>query len=204
MLKFFKKKSSKLSSIQLAFIIILVFSVVGLLCSFILTQDKFMILENANTKLDCSINSVIDCGPVLRSEQASVFGFTNTIIGLSMFASLITIAVVGLSGVQLKKWFLFCLQLGTGLGFIFAYWLLLQSAFVIGAFCPYCLATTFSVTLIFAATTHINMLGDNLYLRKDIAKKIKKWAEDGWDRYFWLGWITVIVAIVLIHLRGYF
>lgn len=185
------------------YLILLFFSIVGLLCSFILTQEKFEILKNADTTLSCSINSVINCGPVIRSHQASAFGFMNTFIGLSMFASLITIAVIGLSGIKLKRWFMFCLEIGVFLGLIFAYWLLFQSAVIIGTLCPYCVATTFSVTMIFAAVTHLNILQDNLYLPDKLNKKLQGWLELSWDKFFWLIWVALIVGLLIIKFRSH-
>ena len=191
------------TSTQYVYIIVLVFSVIGLLCSFILTQEKFEILKNANATLSCSINAVLDCGPVIRSHQASAFGFMNTLIGLATFSSLITIAVAGLSGVKFKKWFMLGLEIGTGLGLIFAYWLLYQSAVIIGALCPYCVTTTFSVTMIFAAVTHLNILQDNLHLPKKLSRQLKAWLKRDIDKYFWLIWVAIIVGLLIIHFRSH-
>jgi uncharacterized membrane protein len=182
---------------------LLVFSVIGLICAFVLTNEKIEILKNANASLSCSINAVINCGPVIRSHQASAFGFSNTLIGLMSFPALITIAVLGLTGVQFKKWFMVGLEIGTALGFIFAYWLLFQSAVVIDALCPYCIATTFSTTIIFAVVTHLNFSEGNLYLRTGARSTLQKWAKNRYDTYFWVVWIAVIVALLIVRFRSH-
>lgn len=182
---------------------LLVFSIIGLICAFILTNEKMDILKNANTTLSCSINSVINCGPVIRSHQASAFGFMNTFIGLMAFPALITIAVIGLTGVKFKKWFMIGLEIGVGLGFIFAYWLLFQSAIVIDALCPYCITTTFSTTIIFAVVTHLNLSEGNLYLGKRTSITVQKWLKARYDTYFWVVWVAIIVALLIVKFRSH-
>lgn len=54
----------------------------GLLASWVITLDEFKLLEDPGFTPGCSLNPVVSCGSVMRSDQASVFGFPNPMLGL--------------------------------------------------------------------------------------------------------------------------
>ncbi|MBT2391537.1 hypothetical protein J7E87_19385, partial [Streptomyces sp. ISL-1] len=47
----------------------------GLLASWVITIDKFKLLEDPSFTPGCSLNPVVSCGNIMKSEQASAFGF---------------------------------------------------------------------------------------------------------------------------------
>jgi uncharacterized membrane protein len=112
---------------------------VGLWASTVLTVDKIKILEDPSYISNCDINSIFSCGEIVNTSQASIFGFPNTLIGISSFSVLITIGIILLSGVPLPRWVLGGIVIGSGLSTIFVTWLAYQSIFVIGALCAYCI-----------------------------------------------------------------
>ncbi len=136
---------------------LLLFSaILGLYAAFTLTQDKFAILLDPNYVPSCSINPVLSCGAVIVTEQASVFGFPNPIMGLVGFSVVITLAVLLLSRVVLPGWVWLGLNLGALGGFAFVVWLFVQSLYVIDALCPWCMAVWVGTIFIFWITTAEN------------------------------------------------
>ncbi len=136
---------------------VLLFSgIIGLLAAFILTQDKIAILSDPSYIPSCNINPVLSCGSVIITEQASVFGFPNPIIGLISFSVVITLSVLLISRVVLPNWMWLGLNLGALLGMAFAAWLISQSLYVIDALCPWCMVAWTGTILIFWLTTAEN------------------------------------------------
>src|SRR5690606_30066051 len=129
----------------------------ALLASFVLSVEKIHVLQNPGASLSCDFNLIFSCSTVMQTWQASVLGFPNMLIGLIAFSVITTIAVLGLSNVKLPRWFLVAANAAVLFGTIFAYWLLYQSVYVIGAMCPWCLVVTFTSTLILATMTYYNL-----------------------------------------------
>ncbi len=136
---------------------LLLFSgIIGLVAAFTLTQDKIAILEDPNFVPSCSINPVLSCGSVIVTEQASIFGFPNPIIGLITYSVVITLAILLLSRVVLPSWVWLGLNLGALGGLAFVIWLIFQSLYVIGALCPWCMVAWVGTILIFWTSTAEN------------------------------------------------
>ena len=136
---------------------VLLFSgIIGLFAAFTLTQDKIAILSDPSYIPSCNINPVLACGSVIITEQASVFGFPNPIIGLISFSVVITLAVLLIARVVLPNWVWLGLNLGALGGLAFAVWLIFQSLYVIDALCPWCMVAWVGTILIFWLTTAEN------------------------------------------------
>jgi uncharacterized membrane protein len=125
---------------------------VGLFASAQLTIDKINILADKDYVPACSINEVLACGTIITTEQASVFGFPNSLIGIVSFSVLTTLGVVLLAGVRLPRWVYYGVLAGSALGTIFVSWLAYQSVFVIGALCPWCMVVWGMTVPIFGLT----------------------------------------------------
>ena len=136
----------------------------SLIASFVLSVDAIALARDPSASLSCNINSVISCGTVGASWQAHLLGFPNAFLGLIAEPVVITIAVASLGGVRFPRWFMIAAQTVYTIGVAFAYWLLYQSMFNIGALCPWCLLVTVSTTLVFATLTHVNLRDGNLPL----------------------------------------
>ena len=130
-------------------LILIIGGIIGVFASLMITIEKFDLLQHPNQHFICDLNPVISCGSVMESKQASAFGFMNTYIGLLGFPVVITIGVAMLAGARLRRWFWLAMTAGLGLGVIFAYWLLFESIYRIGALCPYCLSVDVALTTIF-------------------------------------------------------
>ncbi|MBK9740784.1 MAG: vitamin K epoxide reductase family protein [Actinobacteria bacterium] len=171
------------------FIEMLVSSVIGLVASLVLSIDAIALAENPNADLSCNINSVLSCGTVGASWQASLLGFPNAFLGLIAEPVVITIAVAALGGVRFPRWFLNAAQVVYFIGLLFAYWLFYQAYFVIGALCPWCLLITITTTTVFASLLRVNILDNNLGLPSGLHASLSGWLRAGAD--------TLVVILIL-------
>lgn len=180
------------------FTTMLVSACISLLASFVLAVDAVVLAADPDVTLSCDISSVLSCGAVAQSWQASLFGFPNAFLGLVAEPVVITIAVASLGGVRFPRWFMFSAQVVYTLGVVFAYWLFTQSMFVIGALCPWCLLVTVSTTLVFTTLTHVNIRDGNLFLPPR-AQTRARWAIDHEvDVVVVWVWLLLLAALVAV------
>jgi uncharacterized membrane protein len=176
----------------------LVSACLSLIASFVLSVDALALAADPGASLSCNINSVISCGTVGSSWQAHLFGFPNAYLGMLAEPVVITIAVASLGGVRFPSWFMFSAQVVYSLGFIFAYWLLYQSMFVIGAMCPWCLLVTASTTLVWVTLTHVNVRDRNLLLPPRVQSRLAGWIEADLDAIAVVIWLLILVLVVVL------
>lgn len=122
-------------------LVLVVGSVVGIICSLVLTYDQIRIWQNPSYQPACSLNPVVSCGSVIDSKQGHIFNIPAPFFGLMMFPALLTVGVAMFAGAKFKRWFWLVLEGGVIGGFIFVMWLLLLSLYRIHALCPFCLVT---------------------------------------------------------------
>lgn len=158
----------------------------GFAASAALTIEKMLLLENPNYKLSCSFNEIFACGSIVTTEQASLFGFANSIIGVASFPVLVTVGVLILAGVSLPNFFRHGLLIGTTLAHIFVIWLVIQSLYVIGALCPWCM-------VVWTVTVPINIYSFAEGRSNLLARNFAALATFGW----------FAVAVTLITARFY-
>ncbi|WP_327069807.1 vitamin K epoxide reductase family protein [Kitasatospora sp. NBC_01250] len=167
----------------------------GLYGSSVLTIDKIRLLENPNYVPSCNINPIISCGSVMRTHQAAVFGFPNSLLGLVGFGVVLTIAAAVLAGARFRPWFWLGLQFASLLGVVLITWLMTQTLYVIGAICPYCMVVWVVTIAIFWYTTLFNLrsgvipVGDRM---KPVVREL--------NRYHWVVpvlWYAVIALLIL-------
>jgi len=128
--------------------VLLVAGVSGFLASFILTIDEFKVLKDSEFTPSCNINASVNCKSVMLSDQAEVFGFSNSLIGIATFAIMIAISVALFMKVSFPKLFWQLLVSGTALAVVFCHWLAFQTIFEIGALCPYCMVSWVATLLV--------------------------------------------------------
>jgi uncharacterized membrane protein len=139
-----------------AFALLLVITgAAGLLAAWVITLDKFKLLENPNFVPGCSLNPVVSCGSVMKSAQASVFGFPNPMLGLATYPVVMGIGLGLLAGARYKRWYWLGLQAGTLFGVGFCTWLQYQSLYSINALCLWCcLAWVATILMFWYVTSH--------------------------------------------------
>ena len=177
----------------------LAFGILGLLAAFVLSVEKIHLLQNPSAVLSCSFNLVLDCSTVMKTWQASLFGFPNSFIGLMGYSVVIAVAVIGLLGANLPKWFWRTALICYGLGALFAYWLFFSSVYVIEVLCPWCLLVTLATTMVFAALKHY-VLRENIWnFSKSFNAKVQLWLDKDFDKLFFASWLVLLVALVFIR-----
>jgi uncharacterized membrane protein len=180
------------------YIEMLVSSLIGLVASLVLSVEALALAENPFADLNCDINTVLSCGTVGASWQASLLGFPNAYLGLIAEPVVITIAVAALGGVRFPRWFMLSAQVVYFIGFAFAYWLFYQSFFVIGALCPWCLTITVTTTLVFVSMTRVNLLDNNFRLSADAYRTVASWLRAGADTLGAILLFAILVAMILL------
>lgn len=164
---------------------------VGFWASMILTIDKINILQDPNYVSNCDINSIFSCGEIVNTSQAAIFGFPNTLIGISAFSVLITFGVLLLAKFELPVWVLKGIVIGSGLATVFVSWLAYQSIFIIGALCAYCIVAWGMTVPIFALSTR-----DLLRL----SERPSLQALSNLMGFFLIGWTLVVVGLIYVVL----
>lgn len=164
----------------------------GFFASFLLTIDKIKILKDSQFNPGCNISETLNCKSVMLSDQAEVFGFPNSLIGIAAFAIFIAISVAILGQVSFPKWFIQIALVGTVAGIVFSHWLAYQTTFVIGALCPYCMVAWFGNFLILGS-----LLQELLRKRSDVeSSQIQKLIA--FMPILHLVWLTTVIGLAFV------
>ena len=183
--------------------ILIIGGIVGVYCSFVLTQDKIILLEHPNRHLGCSLDPIIACGNVISSDQGHAFGFPNPFLGLAGFAGMATIGLVMTAGAKMKRWFWLFTEAGLLFAISFVYWLFFQSVYRIGALCIYCMCVWLVTITSFWYVTLYNIDSKNIVLPKWVPRYIYPWVRRHHLDILVL-WILIIVALILKHFWYYY
>ena len=160
---------------------------IGLIASFVLTLDKLELLKNPDFIPACDLGSIVSCSNVMKSDQATIFGFMNPLLGLIGFSAVITLGIVLLARVDLPEWIWAGLQVGTLAGVVMVHWLAYQSLYSIGALCPYCMVV-WSVTIpIFFYVT---------------LRNLRAWIPGSSITVFLRGWHALIIALWILAIAA--
>ncbi|WP_308442197.1 vitamin K epoxide reductase family protein [Planotetraspora kaengkrachanensis] len=130
---------------------------VGAVMSFVLMGERLRLAADPDYVPSCSINPVLSCGSVMKTEQASLFGFPNPLIGIAAFSLVATVGMALLAGARFRAWFWYGLQSGVLAGVVLVHWLIFQSLYRIGALCPYCMVVWVVTITVFWYATLANL-----------------------------------------------
>jgi uncharacterized membrane protein len=157
---------------------------IGLLAAFILSVDKVQQLQDTidgkESAFHCDFSVWVSCSSVMASTQSAAFGFPNSFIGVVGFSVVLTLGVVALAGLALPDWMWTGLQLGTIFGIGFVTWLQVQSIYVIGALCPYCMVVWAVMVPLFVAVA---------------AESLRRFAGGSGIARFVSNWTVLIIAL---------
>ncbi|MCL8017861.1 vitamin K epoxide reductase family protein [Streptomyces sp. AS02] len=133
-----------------AFALLLVLTgAAGLLASWVITLDKFKLLEDPDFTPGCSLNPVLSCGSVMESDQAEAFGFPNPMLGLVTYAVVIGVGVSLLAGAAFPRWYWLTFEAGCLFGIGFVSWLQFESLYRINALCLWCCLAWLATIVLF-------------------------------------------------------
>lgn len=171
--------------------------VIGLFTSFVLSIEAWKLAADPTASLSCDITSVISCSTVALSPQAEVLGFPNAFLGIAFECVVIAISVAVIAGVRFPRWYMLGTQALYTIALGFAYWLFLQSYFVIGALCPWCLLITITTTLVWVGLTRLNLREGHL-LPGDRGRGLRAFVASGNDWLVTGAWLVLFLAAVLL------
>ncbi|WP_415948575.1 vitamin K epoxide reductase family protein [Streptomyces sp. KLOTTS4A1] len=136
-------------------ILLVITGLAGLLAAWVITLDKFKLLEDPDFKPACSLNPVVSCGNIMESDQASAFGFPNPMLGLVTYGIVVCVGVSLLAGARFPRWYWLTFNAGTLFGVAFCTWLQYQSLYTIGNLCLWCsLAWVATIIMFWYVTSH--------------------------------------------------
>jgi uncharacterized membrane protein len=138
-------------------LLLVVTGAAGLLASWVITVDEFKLLEDPGFVPGCSLNPVISCGSVMKSDQASVFGFPNPMLGLVAYSVVICVGTSLLAGAEFPGWYWLAFEAGCLFGIGFVSWLQFESLYRIGALCLWCCLAWLATILLFWYVTSFNV-----------------------------------------------
>lgn len=182
--------------------LLIICGIIGIIASVAITVEKFDLLKNPNYRPICNLNPIISCGSVMESKQATVFGFMNTYIGLLGFPVVVTIGMAMLAGAKFKRWFWLGMEIGLGLGILFAYWLVVQSVYNIRALCPYCLSVDVVLTVAFWYVTMYVLQQGFLKVPRQLERTSNFIQRHHLDLLVF--WFVIVTAAILQHFWYYF
>lgn len=197
--------------------LLIVLSLVGLVASFILTVDAIEIYKNPAVNLPCNINPFISCTDVAKTWQSEVFGFPNSLLGITAFAMLFAIGVMLFSGGRAKKPLWLLVNLGTLAAMVFVIWFFYESVYRIGSLCLYCMAVWTVTWPLFLYTTVWNFRENHFDITQTHRQSfffLKPRHQKFIDKFFHfvsrnhlkilVVWYLYIILSILIHFRDFF
>lgn len=134
-------------------IVLIVAGVAGWFAAFQLTLDKFAVLLDPDANLTCNISVVVECATNLGSNQGSLFGFPNPILGLTGWVAPIVVGAALLAGARFDRWFRIAFLVGILAAMSLVIFLITTSIFVLGTLCIWCMLTWASLIPVFWMVT---------------------------------------------------
>jgi uncharacterized membrane protein len=177
---------------------LVVFSVIGLLASAAISIEKVRLLKNPDVDLSCGLNPVYSCASVITSEQASIFGLSNEIMGIAFFGGTLALGLALISGAKLATWLHKLFWLGLLGSMFMVIWFFYQSVYNINALCLYCTVVWFSTWLIFVFYSRW-LLTSKIITTHGQLKKV----SDTFIKYAWSIWFIGVATFVILILNHF-
>lgn len=179
----------------------LIFSILGIAVSLILSLEYLTLLSNQTKALSCDINAQISCSSVMLSNQAKVFfNIPNTYFGFIFYSVMLTFFLINIFEQINNKILNLAFFLISLIGITFSAWLMHQSIFAIGSLCPYCIVSFISSSCIFFAASYLII--KNLKTSLPLVLGIKDFLFDKkWIFFFIFAWFFVWILIIFIKYR---
>lgn len=126
------------SRIVLALISILA-GALGWWASLRLLLDSMASLKDGDFIASCNLSAVVSCTQNIESSYGSLFGFSNTVIGLTLFTIPVVLGVLIFGGIKLPRWVYGGYSLGLLGAIVLISYLQFASFLDLKTLCLYCL-----------------------------------------------------------------
>lgn len=167
---------------------LVVLGAIGLAASLALTLDKIALLENPEAQLNCNFSVLVSCGTNLNSAQGEVFGFPNPLLGLVFWSAVLVVGVGTLAGARFDPWFWMLFSLATTAAFALVVWFIVQSIFVLGVLCPWCMVTWVATIPLFLVVVLHTLRGE------PFAPRLRGFAS---SVYGWVPLLTIACYVIV-------
>ena len=118
----------------------IVAGVLGWIVSFLLYLEYVGQLTDADPIVSCEFGVIITCGPNLLAPAGNLLGFTNAIIGITLFTGPVYAGVSALAApAGLRIWYWRVYSLFVLAGFLLVHYFAWRSIFEFGSLCPWCM-----------------------------------------------------------------
>lgn len=180
--------------------ILIVGGILALYAAFTLIVEKFELLKNPAHQLNCNLDPVLSCGPVMQSEQATAFwNIPNPAIGLVAFGMFVMTGLAMLAGAKMKRWFWKMYAFGIAAGITFTLWLMYQTVYKIEALCIYCMLVWIVMFTIDWYLLQYMLAEKHIRLNKKFTAFVRKHHLD-----ILLAWFLVVAGLILNHFWYYY
>lgn len=116
-------------------------ALIGLTASVALTYDTYQLANTAGYVPSCSINPILSCGSVMKSDAASLIGAVpNSAFGIVGFFALLIFSVLLILGKQFSKRIWTLGLVAASIGFLLVHYLIFESLFILQTLCPWCMS----------------------------------------------------------------
>jgi uncharacterized membrane protein len=179
----------------------LVLAAVGLLASVALTIERLLVAMDPTYIPSCSLNPILTCTAAMLSEQGSLFGLPNPILGVAGFPVMMATGAALLAGARMRAWYWTGVLAGAALGVLFVHFLVATSLWTIEALCPYCMVVWAATIPMFAVVANHGIPRGALGRRAAQSQLL----EDLLALRWWLVglWFAVLVALALVTFWDY-
>ncbi|OYW44648.1 hypothetical protein B7Z28_00035 [Candidatus Saccharibacteria bacterium 32-45-3] len=184
------------------FTVLFIASFIGLIASFVLSNEAVILARNENTVLACDLSSAVSCSAVGKHWSAEVFNFPNAFVGMISFSVMMTLAVAGILKVRFPRYFMLSAQAGAVVGVVFAGWMFYMSYVVIGALCPWCLLTDIAVLLSLYALNRYNVEQGHLVLSRKYETTLIRFVSKDFDKLAVFAVIVLMLVLILVKFGG--
>jgi uncharacterized membrane protein len=159
--------------------IVIISGLVGVYCAFTLLLNRIEFYKNPDFVPPCSINPWLDCGSVMKSKWASLYGFPNTIIGMATYPLAVMTGFIMLLNKTNNRILMLVCNAIAGVGLITNFVLLYISAYLILALCPWCILAGVATSNVFFAITVYNIKNNHLIFKDQ--QKLQAKINGNWD-----------------------
>jgi uncharacterized membrane protein len=166
------------------------------------TVERIQWAAKPDAPVACDLSAVISCSSVFSHWQSSALGIPNSIIALPVFAMLASAALAGVMGARLPRPYL-ASMLGLSVFMTaFVTWYLVQSAFVMGVLCLFCLGCGVAILLASAGLTRAAAAQGALGSGR-LGRSVDTMVRSGADLMLWGGLALVIGLMLLLTFASF-
>jgi len=133
---------------QFGLALLILFALVGLIDSAAIHLKEIASLTDSTAFNSCKLNSTLDCSTVAKSEYSHIFGVPISLLGALFYDAIAVFGSTLVFGFKPQRWQFWTATAIILSSLLYSFWLLFISYFGIGALCPYCLVSDFSVAMV--------------------------------------------------------